>query len=341
MARLVVRPFVPGDVARAAALLRDRHHRDSTRIPSPSRALLEVAGATRALTEIQRDPHTTGVVAERDGRLAGFAFGQRLMLAPTDFASQFVPPHSISVPVQGHAVAAGEDETEVYLAMYAALSREWVDEGFFVHRWAIPAGDVRTQEALVGCGFGRYMTAAVRPTALPVPGAGNADIETREATSEDIQVVLHLAEALAEHHAVAPICWPLLPSTLPAVREFTAAMLAETQPPTWLGFLHGRAVAMQSFLVPGFTPPIVEQEKNVYLFEGMVEPDVQLGGIGAALLNRTMAWARDAGYERCTLHWASQNYSGGPFWLKHGFVPVEYGMERRVDERVAWARPRR
>ena len=341
MARLAVRPFVSGDIPRVAELLRDRHHRDSSRIPAPSRDLQDLPGAINAVAAVERDEYTSGVVAERAGRLAGFAFGQRLMLAPTDFASQFVPPHSISVPVQGHAVAAGEDDAEVYLAMYAALSRNWIDEGFFVHRWAIPAGDPRTQEALVACGFGRYMTAAVRPTALPVAGAGNPGVETREATPEDLEVVLHLAEVLAEHHAVAPICWPLLPSTMPAIRAFTAAMLADTQLPTWLGFLQDRPVAMQSFLAPGFTPPIVEQAKNVYLFEGMVEPDVQLGGIGAALLGRTMAWARDAGYERCTLHWASQNYSGGPFWLKHGFVPVEYGMERRVDERVAWARPRR
>jgi hypothetical protein len=51
-----------------------------------------------------------------------------------------------------------------------------------------------------------------------------------------------------------------------------------------------------------------------------------------------MAWASGAGYTTCTLHFASENYSGGPFWLKHAFVPVEHTMERRVDERIAWGR---
>ena len=50
-----------------------------------------------------------------------------------------------------------------------------------------------------------------------------------------------------------------------------------------------------------------------------------------------MEWAATNGYHTCTLHFASQNPSGGPFWLGHGFVPIEYTMERRVDERVAWA----
>ncbi len=31
------------------------------------------------------------------------------------------------------------------------------------------------------------------------------------------------------------------------------------------------------------------------------------------------------------------NHSGEPFWTANGFVPVEYGLERHIDERIAWA----
>jgi hypothetical protein len=38
-----------------------------------------------------------------------------------------------------------------------------------------------------------------------------------------------------------------------------------------------------------------------------------------------------------TLHFAAPNLQGARFWLSSGFVPVEYGLRRRVDERIAWA----
>ena len=96
---------------------------------------------------------------------------------------------------------------------------------------------------------------------------------------------------------------------------------------------------MQSFLKPGFTPPIIKGDTNVYLFEGIVARDTRGGGIGTALLKESMAWASRSGFESCTLHFASGNPLGAPFWLGHGFVPVEHTMANVVDERVAWGRP--
>ena len=104
--------------------------------------------------------------------------------------------------------------------------------------------------------------------------------------------------------------------------------------------LDGRAAGMQTFLRPGFTPPIVKAESNVYLFEGVVTAEARGGGIGTALLQESMAWAARAGFETCTLHYASANPLGAPFWLRNGFVPVEHTMANVIDERIAWARPR-
>ena len=50
-----------------------------------------------------------------------------------------------------------------------------------------------------------------------------------------------------------------------------------------------------------------------------------------------VAWARDKGYQHIALHFATPNLSGAKFWQSSGFAPVEYGMRRRVDERIAWA----
>ena len=48
-------------------------------------------------------------------------------------------------------------------------------------------------------------------------------------------------------------------------------------------------------------------------------------------------WAREQGYEHIGLHFAAPNLQGAKFWQSSGFKPVEFGIRRHIDERVAWA----
>lgn len=338
MSRITVRAFEPRDLDDAARLLAARQARDRKRLPMLSGALEELAACRGKLSPLVDNPRANGAVALRADEVVGFLFGEELLLAPDNFAYQFIPPYSISMGVQQHAIAEGEDATAVYRAMYAHLAEGWTRRGFFEHRMHIVAGDTEVQEAWVALGFGRHMTAATRPTAEPVRNPRGASIEVHDASPEDIDVVMGLSLTLAQHHAAAPMFWPVLPTALPAAREFMLGALGDPSCPHFIGYRDGKPLAMQTFLVEGFTPPIVEPEENIYLFEGVVKPDAQSEGVGSALLEHAMTWAREAGYRWCTLHFASGNPSGAPFWLSHGFVPVEHTMVRRIDERIAWAR---
>lgn len=337
--RVVVRPFSPSDIEPAAQLLAARHRADASRLPFLEPSLLEPDGARPHLDSLDANPRADGVVAEEQGRVVGFLFGERMLLSPMDMASLFVPPHSIAIPVEGHAVAEGRDPAAVYRDMYAELARDWLADGFFVHRAAIPAGDLAGQEAWVGLGFGRYLTAATRTTES-VKGAVRTGVDIRRASPEEIDDVILLADALNAHHWESPMFWPVLPETEEASREFNLAQLRASQMPYFVAYDEGIPAGMQTFLKPGFTPPIVAREDDVYLFEGIVSPEVRGGGIGTALLAHAMGWARGEGLRTCTLHFAAGNPVGAPFWLGHGFVPVEQTMERRLDERITWARPR-
>lgn len=337
VAALTVRHLNPGDLDVAAELFAGRHRRDRTRIPRLEPRLEDVDVARELIRPLFENARAKGAIAEAGGTVAGFLVGEEMLFAPNEMASLFIPPHSISMPVEGHAVAEGQDATVVYRALYGFLARDWVGRGFFIHRCAIAPADPATQEAWVSLGFGRYMTAATRPT-TPVERAAAIGIEVQRASPEDIDVVVELAECLNRWHWQAPMFWPVLHSTDAATREFNLGQLRSGDLPYFVGYQDGTPVAMQTFLRPGFTPPVVAGEGNVYLFEGVVSDDARGGGIGTALLRHSMDWARNAGYETCTLHFASPNPTGGPFWLGHGFVPVEHQMERRIDERVAWAR---
>jgi GNAT superfamily N-acetyltransferase len=268
-------------------------------------------------------------------------FGELMLLPPADFASQYVPPQSINIPVEGHAVADGFVALDVYRPLYAALAGRWVEDGYFVHRAAIPAGDVDSQEAWVALGFGRQLTAAARSTAEPVSVSKARDLTIERASPEDLEEVMLLAEDLNAWHWRSPIFWPILPAPQPAARDFNAQMLRSAETPYLVAYEGGTPVGMQTFLRPGFTPPIVDRSSDVYLYEGVVADSARGGGIGGTLLKHSMEWAARNGLASCTLHFAPANPSGAPFWLSHGFVPVEHTMERTVDSRVAWARPRR
>ncbi len=335
MSRVSARPFEARDIAPAAALLAARHQRDRKRLPMLAAALESPAAWTPGLEAMTVNRRADGAVADQDREVVGFLVGERMLLPPDAFASKFVPPHSINLPVDGHAAAHGRDLTTIYRVMYGLLATRWVAEGFFVHTSAIVPGDADMQEAWVAIGFGRELTAATRGTG-PVAGATGAEIH--QAATEDIEVIAGLSRTLYLHHASSPMFWPLLPETEPAAREFLLAQLGEAAHAHFVAYERGRPIGMNTFLRPGFTPPIVEPEKNVYLFEGVVQPDVQSGGVGKALLEHSMAWCRQQGYELCTLHFAAGNPSGAPFWLGQGFVPVEHTMRRRIDERIAWAR---
>ena len=68
-------------------------------------------------------------------------------------------------------------------------------------------------------------------------------------------------------------------------------------------------------------------------------PEARGTGLGAALYRRSMAWARDAGSERCSVHYFNASRASS-FWRGLGFQPASRWMVRTVDERAVWAHGR-
>ena len=341
MARVTVRPFEHGDLDVAAALVAENHRRDRERHPVLAEGLADVGEARGMLATWLDNERTDGVVAVDGETLAGFAIGERMAGAsPDNYMGQLSTPRAVRVGARDQAVAAGYDANAVCRLLYRELAERWVAAGYFHHSVHLIEGDERLQEAWFNLGFGRHVSIAVREGTEPVAGAHADGVEVREAGSEDVGVLLELARTLGLHHIASPMFmfWPVLPEYDGMARTFFSAMLEGDGNPHFVAYRDGQPVGLTSFLKQGFFPPYVNAEKNVYLFMGIVEPEAQDGGVGRALLDQGMAWARDEGYERCTLHVLSANYSGEPFWFANGFQPVEYTLERHIDERVAWAR---
>lgn len=340
MSGVHLRQFHFDDIGSAAILLAQRHRRDRERLPLLSPTFEEPGECVTLLRRsFERDPHLLAVAALAGSELAGYIFAETQLVAPTSHEAQYIAPYTLSIGLHAHAVAQGHDATDLYRLMYANVAARAVAQGFFHHRVNIVPGDRDVEEAWVNLGFGRALTCAIRDTG-PVAGAAAAGIEVHPAAGEDIDVIMALETTNERHHYDAPICWPLLHVTAPAAREYHVRLLEDPAANAhFVAYREGRPMGMTTFNPPDWLSPLVLGAPTVYLYQGVVEAEARGAGIGTALLGEGMAWARDRGYDQCALHYASANPSGAPFWLAHGFVPVEHSMARHIDERVAWARP--
>jgi GNAT superfamily N-acetyltransferase len=320
----------------ASILLAERHVRDREREPFFP-AAFEAPPATRALIErVLENPHTDGVVAEQDGEIVGFLLMTMQLTEATHFLSSFFPARGAGAPYTGHATKAGM-EYDVYREMYRILADRFVKRGVFDHSINFPAADKVTHETWESLGFGRASTCAIRDVS-PTARAASDGVELHMAGEEDIDVVLELNRELALHHARSPIFFPHFPESDPAIRDYQKNLLTDTAHNTcWVAYKDGQALGMNTFMDPYFLSPMTVPENCIYLFQGIVSEKARAGGVGTAILSRGVEWAREQGYEHIALHFMPSNLPGSAFWTSSGFRPVEHGLRRRVDERVAWA----
>ncbi|TAK60372.1 MAG: GNAT family N-acetyltransferase [Dehalococcoidia bacterium] len=320
----------------AADLLAGRHRRDRTREQLLPATFDDPKTCRAQIEHAFESDGWYGVAAEAGGETVGFAIMTPQHIPATHFLASFFPTRGASL---GYAAFAAKDgmEHDVLRAMFSELADYFVARGIFEFSVSVPASDPVTQEAFVSLGFGRNLTCAIRDVAPP-GRASAAGIELHQAGAEDAEVIFDLNEELTLHHARSPIFNPYIRESDQASHDFQRGLLNDPAANAhWVGYEDGRPIGMNTFMQPFFLSPLTIPEKTIYLFQGIVTQDVRAGGVGTAILSRSVAWAREQGYEHVALHFASANLSGAKFWQSSGFRPVEHGMRRRVDERIAWA----
>ena len=345
--RVTVRDATSADLEACAALLAARHRRDRARMAMLPPAFEDEARCAELLGPLLADPLAGGAVAEAGGEVVAFACGLRALHAADHWLAQYFPPRVVGISFHGHATAEGIDREAAYRALYGHLSDRWVAAGFFNHRVDFFADDDELREIWFRMGFGAVTTYAGRDVSPTEPAPLGDGIEIRRATPEDHAEVDRLEAVNGRFHHAGPVFWPFLWEDVRASASglskyalerdrhgiFLATRTSEDGVPETLGM-------QMLFAGMAFGPPAATPERAAYLFHGIVEPDLRGGGVGSALLARSLEWARDSGHDYITLHYASMNPLGGPFWESRGFETIAYSAERRIDDRVAWARPR-
>jgi GNAT superfamily N-acetyltransferase len=330
-----IRRFTDEHIEDAAALLAARHAVDRGHTPEFPARFESAADAQEQIARELARPGTSGVLATRDGRACGFLLGAVVLPPPDAFWAAIMASRSVEMPYAGYAAA--DDDPEIYREMYAALAPAWLRAGCFAHYIEVHADDRTARDAWFSLGFGRHLTLALRDTG-PVGDArmDGPALEVHAMGTEDIETVMELGLALWRHHGGSPIFVPQLPEAAAPMRAYQQELLANEANRFWVAYQDGRPVGMQTFHLQTHAA-MARPEPGIYLFEGFTRAEGRGGGIGTALLRHSMAWARDAGFDHCTLHYFSANVSGARFWRRSGFRPVVERLCRRLDERIAWA----
>ena len=185
-------------------------------------------------------------------------------------------------------------------------------------------------------GFGLTAVDAIRGL-TPVQGT-IADVNIRRSRLEDIEEAMALGQALQRHLAAAPTSLPFIEKD---GRGFHEQWLANSANVLWLAYRRGEGVACMGLEPSNLTACYtIRDEKTTSITSAFTKEGVRNKGIGTALLNHSLDWARSVGYERCAVDFEPQNISGARFWLRH-FQAVCCSLIRHVDERVAWAHEKR
>ncbi len=225
--------------------------------------------------------------------------------------------------------AAGSATRRAYEAMYAALSQQWVAERYFDHFVTMFAHDRLGIEAWQWLAFGYVVVDAVRNLA-PI-GGDLPPVEIRRAGPADWADALALWRGLKSHLAAAPT---FLVDALDLEQEEFAARLSDPRHALWLAVQGGHAVASL-----GIGPAndgactIIRDEATASIYSAFTRQDARGTGIASALLDRALAWARDEGYQRCSVDFETMNTLAAHFWPRH-FRPVCYSLGRVVNEHI-------
>lgn len=321
MTRYEVRPFGPADLDPAAELLADRHRRHRLDWPALNPAYEEAGTIRPLIAALLEREGASGSIAFEEGRAVAYVLG-----APRD------AKWGANVWVED-AGSAGKDPEAIRVA-YADAAARWVDAGLTHHYAVVPATDSATVDAWFSLSFGVQHIHALRelPPADFVARAGSPVV--RPADKSDIDAIVALEPILPTHSGKSPVFSSVVSRMTPeAARAEVEEELEDAHTATYVAELGGSVVGTATYcaleLSDGNTP-LMRPVSAGFLAYAAVPPESRGMGVGRALGDASLVWARDSGYEWVAVDWRSTNLEADRTWRAAGFRPTFYRLFRRI-----------
>jgi GNAT superfamily N-acetyltransferase len=305
----------------AAGLLADRHRRHRLDWPALNPAYQEAGGVRPLIAALLEREGSSGSIVLADGRAVAYVVG-----APRD------AKWGANVWVED-AGSSGTDAEAIRVA-YADAAARWVDAGQTHHYAVIPASDAPSVDAWFRLSFGIQHIHALRelPPADFAVRAGS--LVVRPAETRDVDAIVALEPILPTHSGQSPVFSSVVSRMTPEeARAEVEEELADARTATYVAELEGRVVGTATYCaleISDGNTPLMRPVSAGFLAYAAVPPDARGLGVGRALADACLVWARDSGYEWVAVDWRSTNLEADRTWRAAGFRPTFYRLFRRI-----------
>lgn len=322
MARPDLVPFGDEHVDPAAELLAGRHRAQRAVEPLLPARYEAVDACREEVAALWATDGASGAVAIVDGRVAGYLLGAH-RAGPMWGANLWVE-------LAGFATT----DPELSRDLYGAAAGRWVDEGHTRHYVLVPATDRAVVDAWFHVGFGLQHVHAVREVPADVVTRDRDDLQIGQAEERDIDELVELDPLLPVHQTRSPVFSGLdEPDDPEAVRADIVEDLANPEVGTLVAEIGDRIVG-NFVVVPvemsSTHSALARPDGAALLGWAATRPEVRGDGVGLALTDATLRWARERGYEVMVTDWRATNLLSSRFWPRRGFRPTFYRLYRSI-----------
>ncbi len=221
------------------------------------------------------------------------------------------------------------DPTGVLAAAFADLAAPLIAGGvrrYYLLHTALP----RLSEALSNLGFGRRSAYGIQSAA---PQRGSSAVAVRIAGAGDLETIARLALAELQHRSAPPMFAPRQDRPVTdLIAEHRA--LHERGAVHLLATIDGQDVGLLTIELTSPVPRLCP-DGQPYIGPTATLPAARGKGVGHALVDTTLTWADDHGYQWVSVDFDTANPLSRPFWLHAGFRLAGYGVLRLIDGRPA------
>jgi GNAT superfamily N-acetyltransferase len=220
------------------------------------------------------------------------------------------------------------DKKKLYQLMYMNLASQWIKDGVHLHCIGHLAHDHDLRDILNMLGFGAILAERVRDLS-PIKCPVSIDIvhETDKAK------LIELQQEHMRYYPESPIF--ILKE---ADKDSVSAELEEHEKNNDAFLIYyDNNIPVACFIVGESAlmgeGRLLKKTNTAQIKSAFIKPEYRGKGIGVALLNETVKWARENCYERLFVEHETANYFGGNFWWKY-FESYLYFSMRYIDNRI-------
>ena len=178
--------------------------------------------------------------------------------------------------------------------------------------------------ALFDLGFGRGGVFAVR--GIDPMGDEPATAEIRVGTTHDLDSIAALSHVEYLYRSAPPM-YALDQTRSLAETRAAHGQLLDDGAIHLLAFRDGRDVGLLTIEQTSPAPRLCAANAP-YIGPTATDPEARGSGVGRALVNAALEWARQHGRETISVDFDSRNLLSRPFWYGNGFRPTGYRLRR-------------